>query len=127
VIALLAWLFLLVFGVVGASSTGSSSVAVTTTAVAVPAHSIAFTIDGHAVQAGKPVRLQQGEVLRFSPALRTLRVTRLECKHDVHRISLTGSAWRVPDLPTGAYELASALAFGSVVYVTSHAVPCPGA
>jgi len=125
VIALLAWLFLLLFGVVGASSSGSAP-AVTTTAVAVPAHSLVFTIDGHAVQTNRPVRLQQGEALRFSPALRTLRVTRLECKHDVHRISLTGSAWHVPDLPTGAYELASAPASSSLVFVTSHAAPCPG-
>jgi hypothetical protein len=127
VLALLVWLFLLVFGL-AVSPLAPSSTAHTGTAVVVPVRRVPFTVNSRAVAAGKPIRLHQGDLLRFAPGVSTLTVIRLECAADAHRVALSHSRWRVPDLPTGAYELELAVQGGtavSEVSVVSHDAPCP--
>jgi len=84
-----------------------------------------FTVDGRspAVRAGA-VTLHRGDVVRFRAPVRTIRVNRFECPADVHRITLRGSTWHVPDLPTGLYGIEGA-AGNQLVRVQSHSAPCP--
>ncbi len=112
---------LVVFLIWGASQTLTP--APTTTVMKPPPPP--FTIDGRAppVRAGA-VTLREGEVIRFGPAVRVLRVNRLECPNDAHRIAIRSSTWRVPDLPTGYYGVETADR-GQLVRVESHSAPCP--
>ena len=84
-----------------------------------------FTVDGRTppVVAGA-VRLREGDVVRFGPGVRVLRVNRLECPNDVHHVAIRNAAWHVPDLPTGYYGVETA-ARGQLVRVESHSAPCP--
>ncbi len=88
---------------------------------------LAVTIDGRPAPKHEPVRIRQGELLRFSPGVTTLTVVRLECRADVHRIAVKGNRWRVPDLPTGSYLLRRGGAGSAALEVTvsSHDAPCP--
>ena len=108
----------LLFGV----STSTETPLTTTVMKAAPPP---FTVDGRTppVVAGA-VRLREGDVVRFRPGVRVLRVNRLECPNDVHRIEIRGSSWRVPDLPTGYYGLDGGTR-GQLARVESHSAPCP--
>jgi hypothetical protein len=94
----------------------------------VPLHAV-FTIDGRQVDARSLIRLRQGELLVFSPGVTAITVTRLECHADAHHIALARRSWRVPDLPTGLYNLTGRgphVSFAYLVRVRSHDAPCPG-
>jgi hypothetical protein len=84
-----------------------------------------FTVNGHVppVRNGA-VALHRGDVVRFFTPVRVIRVNRLECANDVHRIALRRSIWRVPDLPTGFYGVEGTTT-GQLVRVQSHSAPCP--
>jgi hypothetical protein len=129
VLALLVWLFFVIFGLaVGTSS--PSSTGHSGTVVTVPVlHSVPFTVNSRKVATDKPIQLHKGDLLRFAPGVSTLSVIRIECVSDTHRVALSHSRWRVPDLPTGEYDLEVALpgsAAGAEVSVVSHEAPCPG-
>jgi hypothetical protein len=129
VLALLVWLLLGFLGL----GTGAQHAAATS-APPKPLATIGqtmFTVDGTALQRSSTVRLREGQVLRFPRGTEDVRLNRLECAHDVHRIALRDDgSWRVPDLPSGAYLLSAVILrndFSYLVHVRSHAAPCPGA
>jgi hypothetical protein len=84
-----------------------------------------FSVDGRVppVRNGA-VTLHRGDVVRFAKPVRVIRVNRLECPADVHRVVIRSSTWRVPDLPTGFYGVEGA-AGDQLVRVQSHSAPCP--
>jgi len=127
VVALLLWLIWLLLGV--SSSTSSASGTATVTARPAQAVHVAVTIDGRAVTAEQTIVLRRGEKLGFVRGVRAVTLKRLECHRDVHHIALAHRSWRVPDLPTGLYELngqGKSFGFSYLVRVHSHAAPCPG-
>jgi hypothetical protein len=89
-----------------------------------------FSVDGKGLDVRKPLHLREGQNVRFPHGTENVRLTRLECAHDVHTIRLKdGLSWRVPDLPTGEYLLSARILrtdLDYVVHVRSHAAPCPG-
>jgi hypothetical protein len=119
-LALLIALLLALFGASSASSTKAPPRTTVMKAAPPP-----FTIGGRTppVVAGA-VRLREGDVVHFASGVRVLRVSRLECPSDVHRITLHGATWRVPDLPTGYYGVETG-SRGQLVRVESHSAPCP--
>ena len=129
-VALLLWLvWVLLFGVVGSSSSSSGTATVRPSVRAAPAMRASFTIDGRSVNAERSIQLRRGELLVFVPDVTALTVKRLECHGDAHHIALAHRSWRVPDLPTGPYELdgrGANFGFSYLVRVRSHSAPCPG-
>jgi hypothetical protein len=89
-----------------------------------------FSVDGTALDVRKPLRLRRGQVLRFPHGTENVRLNRLECADDVHKIALRdGVSWRVPDLPSGEYLRSAVVLRSNVDYlvrVRSHSAPCPG-
>jgi hypothetical protein len=84
-----------------------------------------FTVDGRVPPVGDgAVTLRRGDLIRFVKTGPVIRVNRLECANDVHRVVVRNSTWRVPDLPTGLYGIEGA-AVGQLVRVQSHSAPCP--
>lgn len=132
VLMVIALLVLLLLGVLGFGTGGQQG----SWASYPPAKPLAtitqtmFTVDGTALDRTKTIRLREGEVLRFPRGTQDVRLNRLECAHDVHRIELRGDgSWRVPDLPSGEYLLSAEILrsdFTYLVHVRSHAAPCPG-
>jgi hypothetical protein len=121
---MLALLLFLLLALLGVEGTGSS--VQTYGAPVMKAPPPPFTVNGKAahVRAGA-VTIERGEVIRFKRRVRVLVVDRLECTGDVHRIALSNSTWRVPDLPTGFYALSPTNGSGQLVRVQSHSAPCP--
>ena len=126
-IALLVWLLVFLFGLVE-TSLAPTSTAHSGTAVVVPVHRAAFTMNGRTVPGGgRQILLHKGDLLRFPAGVSELTVIRFACANDFHRIVLRHGTWRVPDLPTGEYALAVQGAASSEISVVSHDAPCPGA
>jgi hypothetical protein len=131
VLMVIALLVLLLLGFLGLG-TGAQPDTATSPAPAKPLATITqtlFSVDGTAMDTTKPMRLREGQVLRFPHGTEKVRLNRLECAHDLHRIALRDDSWRVPDLPSGEYLLSALILrhdFGYLVQVRSHAAPCPG-
>ena len=128
-VALLVWLLALLLGVVTSTSSSSSQGAPTVQATPVTAPA-PFTLDGVPGGLRQPVVLHRGQLLRLAPRFTSLRIARLECRGDVHRLTLAHRAWRVPDLPSGEYRLTGRGArwsFTMLASVRSHDAPCPTA
>ena len=128
----IALLILLLLALLGLGTGAAEPQATRTYAPAPPVATIdqtMFTVDGTALRLSKALRLREGQILRFPRGTENVRLNRLECAHDAHRIALRGDSWRVPDLPSGEYLLSAVILrhdFGYLVHVRSHAAPCPG-
>jgi hypothetical protein len=120
----------LFLGVAGLALLGAIVAVTSSHSQATHIESAPFTLDGKPARGDGTTLMHEGQLLRVTGGAAALRVTRLECKSDTHRIPLSNGAWRVPDLPTGEYQLAGngpKQSFVSLVTVHSHDAPCPGA
>jgi hypothetical protein len=120
--ALFVWLASQTLVPKGSSGSGSGAPTVTVQSAPAASGSLPFTVDGRRAGAGgAPLVLRQGQVVRFDAAAAPVRISRLECAHDVHRLRRT---WRVPDLPKGEYAL-EGRGFGVGFHEPGHSAPCP--
>jgi hypothetical protein len=131
VLVVLVLLVLLLFGFLGLGTvTGTEPHRTTTDAPTATITQTLFSVDGKALDSRKPIRLHEGQLLRFPHGTEGVRLNRLECAHDVHRLALRNEvSWRVPDLPSGEYLLSAVILgddFDYLVHARSHSAPCPG-